>query len=85
MSAASRTRGRFWSAGPRCRYRWGLWLREAPAPRAARPPDPPGAPQLLRFEAGGAVVYARQVRGTPGDRWLIRALEATVPYPVIEH
>lgn len=58
----------------------GARLRSSAARRLIRPVRT----QSLRFEVGGRIVYSRQVRGTRGDRWLVRALEAPVPYPVVE-
>jgi hypothetical protein len=86
ITSSVRTRGtlvvgRVWTPS-----KVGYWLHEGTGiygPRG-RPIRPVRA-QFLRFEVGGRVVYACRVRGMPGDRWLVRALEASVPYPVIEH
>lgn len=70
---------------------YGLYLHEGTGiygPRGT--PIRPIHRQFLRFEvkSGTAargrrpVVFARQVRGVPGDKWLLRALQSSVPYPV---
>jgi hypothetical protein len=70
---------------------YGLYLHEGTGvygPRGA--PIRPVHRQFLRFEvkSGTAaigrrpVVFARSVRGVPGDKWLLRALQSSVPYPV---
>lgn len=40
--------------------------------------------KVLRFElkGGRGVVYARSVKGIKGDKFLLRALESVVPYPI---
>lgn len=50
-------------------------------------PITPKNGKYLVFKPKGApnYVYARKVRGIPGDEWLVRALRAAVPYPVVEH
>ncbi|MBA9005934.1 HK97 gp10 family phage protein [Thermomonospora cellulosilytica] len=85
ITSSVRTRGtlvigRVWTPS-----KVGWWLHEGTGiygPRG-RPIRPVRA-QFLRFEVGGRIVYARQVRGMPGDQWLVRALRQTVPYPVVE-
>jgi len=72
---------------------YGLYLHEGTGiygPK--RRPIRPIHRQFLRFEvkSGTAargrrrVVFAKQVRGMKGDKWLVRALQEAVPYPVRE-
>jgi hypothetical protein len=88
-TSASQVRGR---VGTPLDY--GYWLHEGTGvygPRGA--PIRPIHRKYLRFEvkSGTAargrrpVVFAKQVRGVPGDKWLLRALQESVPFPVRAH
>jgi hypothetical protein len=63
---------------------YGLYLHEGTGiygPRGA--PIRPIRRKYLRFETkAGRVVYAKSVKGVRGDKWLVRALRSSVPYPV---
>jgi len=72
---------------------YGLYLHEGTGiygPK--RRPIRPVHRKFLRFEVkrGRAargrrpIVFAKEVRGVKGDKWLVRALRETVPYPVRE-
>lgn len=70
---------------------YGLYLHEGTGvygPKAR--PITPIRRQFLRFEVKSGtsavgrrpLVFARSVRGVPPDKFLLRALESVVPYPV---
>jgi hypothetical protein len=40
--------------------------------------------RALVFRVGGQLVFARQVRGIRGDKFLVNALKAASPWPVVE-
>lgn len=69
---------------------YGLYLHEGTGiygPR--RRPIRPVRAKALRFtvrsgQGGKTVVFARQVKGVKGDKWLVRALRSAQPYPVRE-
>lgn len=70
---------------------YGLYLHEGTGVYGPRgTPIVPIHRKFLRFEvqSGKAapgrrpVVFAKQVRGVPGDKWLLRGLQESVPYPV---
>lgn len=88
IHSSVRTRGTLVIGRVATRSKVGLWLHEGTGiygPRGA--PIRPKRAQVLVFtpKGGGGVVYAKQVRGIEGDEWLVRALRAAVPYPVVEY
>lgn len=63
---------------------YGLYLHEGtgiygPKHRPIRPIHR----KYLRYQnKAGQVIFAKEVRGVRGDKWLVRALRSSVPYPV---
>jgi hypothetical protein len=58
----------------------GRWLEEGTGiygPKGA--PITPKRAKVLRFEVGGQTVFARSVKGMPGDRWFMGSWEASKP------
>lgn len=45
----------------------------------------PKTAEVLVFRINGRLVYAKQVRPVAGDPWLVNALKAASPWPVVEH
>jgi hypothetical protein len=41
--------------------------------------------KVLAFRVGGQLVFARQVRPVDGRPWLVNALKAASPWPVVEN
>jgi hypothetical protein len=50
-----------------------------------RRPITPKNAEVLVFRVGGQVVFARQVKGQKPNPFLVNALKAASPWPVIEH
>lgn len=40
---------------------------------------------VLVFRINGQLVYAKRVRATKGNPWLVKALKAASPWPVVVH
>lgn len=48
-------------------------------------PIKPKRGEFLVFRINGQLVYARQVKGSRPDPWLVNALKKASPWPVVEH
>jgi hypothetical protein len=59
-----------------------LYQHEGTGIYAGRPPIRPKKAKVLVFQVGGRTVYARQVRGIRGDKFLVKAFIVVSPWPV---